>query len=138
MAWWCHAEACAHQSPPTPAPLLSPAAARSAMAGLQPRIWYRTELDGWWAEAADRLAALATGTRRSEGSALDGELTLLVARNNGDPQVRIPALRWLTIQRRLIFAWRARRGEGSERGVCFGVGQERMWGEAFFLLDADR
>ena len=141
MAWWVHAVAvaCPVQSEDNAA---QPAASDvswvdpAPRGGLLPRWMYRRRLarDDWRAMAASAVAAAASGSSDHAGGASDGELTLMVARSDGDPRVRIPALRSLTVRWRLLCAWRAR---GGERGACFGVGGGRMWGEDFFLLDAD-
>ena len=123
MAWWCHAEACAKEQVVEgvqEADLRPPSAVEYRL----PRWFYRTT-----------LPALGGGV----------ELTLVVARSDGDPQVEeLPW--WLTLTKRwrLIVGWRAT-GSGSPKegpgqraaGTCFGFGGESIWGEDFFMLDAD-
>jgi hypothetical protein len=152
MAWWCRAEAC--DMAPVPAASSAPSADRAPGHGLLPRRSYRYQLDGWRAAAAAAVAAAATGTAPDEaatgeaatgeaatgeaatGEAATGELRLVLARSNGDPRIG-EGLHVFTTSWRLICAWRADGGQD----VCFGIGSDgdggRMWGEDFFMLDAE-
>ena len=149
MAWWCHAEACA-VSPESDVLSSSPqvvkqAAQQASRYDLKPRWLFQQQLGGWRAAVAGALAAAAAGTTISDApSVRSGKLKLLLVGSDGD--LWVPhAVRLLTTRWRLIFAWR----EGSEardeeehderpRGVCFGLGSGRFWGEEFFLLDRTR
>ena len=140
-AWWVRAEACASSDvsvDPKPSsvekagPIRYPARPDT----LRPLQEYRYRVDGWRATAAAMLAAVGTWTRPpqlSGGAGDEGELIFLWAQAESDPRLPEP-IRRLATRRRLICAWRAAE---EEPGVCFGVGGERMWGEAFFLLDRE-
>lgn len=109
MAWWCHAKCL----PADPFLATSQASVEGDSTGeptprngLMPKWLYRTKVD-------------------------DGEFSLLLARSDGSQRLPAP-IRGLTSKWRLVGAWRA---SPEERGVCFGLGADEMWGEEFFLLD---
>lgn len=141
MAWWCRAVRLqrpfdeATQSDTHPI-VRSSEGVRTRQDALQPKWQYQATVDGWCAAAADVLAATMTGSRRTGTSSVtSGTLTMLLSQTNGDSRVPNP-FRWLMTycSWRLSFAWRP---SCDERGVCFGVGTDQLWGEDFFLLDRE-
>lgn len=142
MAWWCHvirqpqptADAIA-VSDPEPCPTISSSHASGA---LFPKKQWRVKMDGWRAVAVCKLAAAMTRTtssRAGESAADGGELTLLLSWSQGDPSWAANSIRRRLSRRwRLSCAWRA---SGDQRGVCFGLGSGKLWGEEFFLLDRE-